>query len=1476
MRRFLCFIVGVAVISLASYHLAGDPVQGSSTKEDEVKNDVVNRSHKVERAPTEIESFDYIPQPVKRPTDNPTIFNSPNATDNQRVLNRMFGSGPGSRLAHLPLGSVDRLLSSLVQADRPDRSSAIRKPTQGSPVLLPHSKSKTPRTTAPKTAAEKIQRDLYEGRIYPYARNEDGTVRLTVRISADVTRAEAIRIIEKYGRVDDAPIRSNIFSCSIPEASILTFAGEAAVERVEPAPPDKEMHLDQSRATIHANEVQAAPYNLSGNGVTVSITDGGWVDVNHDDFAGRLTIGDAGCTEPDCGTHYHATHVGGILAGDGTLSGGNLRGLATEAQIRCYEWPDSITELDNEMSNAIAHGAMLSSNSWSWAVSAARGNCSIHGNYDLWSERYDEIVNGALGDEIVIICSSGNEENDGDCGPYPWNQVNPPLATAKNTITVGAIYSDNLDHTCFSSRGPLDDGRLKPDLVAPGDEGDDATTECLFNDMIRSTFPGDTYDDIAGTSMSTPMVSGTVALMREMWTDLGYPVRRPHTYKAVLVQTADDLGNPGPDYTYGHGLLDVQEAVDYVIRNYPNNELVRIGWVVDNERDTVYTSVPCDAGVLRVTLAWDDVPGTTSSTNHLINDLDLYLKSPSGSYYYAYVLNPSSPGNNATTGWNARDNVEVVEVQDPEPGKWMVFIWGWDIPSGSEEYTIVTPYEDINCGDYVYHDTQLGHDLDCTGDGLNLNADGIRFDGCDHYITGDMGAGDYGLWIMNNKNITVVNTRISNFHYGVYLSNADSCVIGAYDSLTANAYGIGMLSGSNANIAGLCWIENNVEAGVSIDASDYNIVGIWNEIDNNKRNVLIEDDVDYNYVYGNAIHDGEFYGVLTAAGGILPANDSISNNIIYNNTYGIRHYSTGTDNSIFANEIYDNDYGIYFYSTNNLQVYDNQIYSNDLYGVYMSSLVSGVIMTNNEICTNTSYDVYHTGGANSGNENMADVVYNWADDGQSIGTDWACSGCRRPEDNLVITSDMTICPGTYYIPDQSPYGVLILDADGITLDCNGAVFDGTGSMGGGEAVRSYGRDNNTVLNGNFRNYPYAIFFTQNANDNVVHNNTVEDCATGMRSYNSYRNTYSNNTVSGGTYGLLLAGGASADHYIHDNEFCENVYDISNEGTATGNNNRCDLAVSYADSGVVANCDFECTDCEVAPVAIDFGTVGMGGAADETFYITNKGFGLLTGTVSETCDHYWILSGEGAFSLAPGETLWVEIRLKPADYGVHLCTIQTGTSCANVACTGVTPDLVVPSVIVNHPNGGEQFEPGDSILVRWTATDNQSVDSVSIYYSTNGGGGYTLIAGGEPNTPPYLWMAPPVESDSCLVKVVAFDPGLLVGEDDSDTLFTIRTVTGVEEDAPILANKLEQNYPNPFNPSTSIVFSVVRPSNVLLEIYDVSGRLVRVLVDEQRGAGRYREVWDGKDRNAQGVASGVYFCRFRAGDYTEIRKMVLLR
>ena len=908
------------------------------------------------------------------------------------------------------------------------------------------------RAIVPIEPEDKISPHIRERGVSPTGLTSDGRARVIVILFEDVDRAMGEQLIGAFGEIVDAPPRKKLFGLHLPVQRIPELAMQDEVRWIEEAPAGNAETLDQSRLAVNLEPVQEAPYNLDGAGIVLAMWDSGWV-YEHNDLAGRVTRGDTGHVNSE-----HASHVGGIMAGDGTESDGQFRGFATRAEIRTYEWPDDFTELDSETEDAILSGAILSQNSWGYSIGS--WNCDVHGDYGSMSERYDEIINGALGDEITVVCATGNEENDGDCPPYPYYQLIPPMATAKNPIAVGAVYSDTHANTCFSSRGPTDDGRLKPDLVAPGDQANDYPSEpCLHDDMIRSTFLIADYIEKAGTSMSAPMVSGTVGLLRQQFDDLGYGEVKPHTYRAILAMTADDLGNPGADYTNGHGMLDVLEAVEIVERNYPSNELIRRDTVTDDEIITYEMTVPPGQDHIRVALAWDDVAGDPAAGLQLVNDLDVYLISPSATSFYAYRLDPTAPEAFAFTGWNDLDNLEVVQVDAPEPGRWQVKVWAWDIPVGSENYTLVMPFEDIQCGDGIYHSVTLGEDLDCSGDGLRIQADDVCVDCANYMISGDMGIGDNGFEIFGRKNVQVQNCSITGFDHGVSVLNSDSCLIGFLNDIYENEAGIRLASGSRYNQVAMSWIHDNQDNGVELDDAYGNTVAVC-DIYGNERGVTLLYNSAENIIGSLAAHDNSDRGIDLRLGS---AHNQVGNCDAYNNPYGIVLWGSGTGNSIIGNEVYDNARGIYVGETYDQEITDNIVTNNTAGGITLLSTVSDVMLRGNYVCGNAT-DIEEF-GANEGDGNHCTDVVGWSDEGQSFGCDWECSGCRNREDDLQVDQDMTLCTGNYNIADEGAEGVIQSAAAGVQLNGNFVTLVGAGSGTGLLCAHDRVKVENLTLNG---------------------------------------------------------------------------------------------------------------------------------------------------------------------------------------------------------------------------------------------------------------------------------------------------------------------------------------------------------------------------------------------------------------------------
>ncbi|MCC6358795.1 MAG: S8 family serine peptidase, partial [Phycisphaerales bacterium] len=259
-----------------------------------------------------------------------------------------------------------------------------------------------------------------------------------------------------------------------------------------------------------------------------------------------------------------------------------------------------------------------------------------------------------------------------------------PPATAKNHITVGALNSNNDSMTSFSSWGPTDDGRMKPDISGPGcqSDGDFGVTSCYSGSDTQ-------YASLCGTSMASPSVCGASALlMQDYRSRFPGPDMRNSTLKIFLAQTAVDLGNAGPDYQYGYGSVRIVPAIDFMrLGQFEENSVSQSGVV------SYSISVPAGATQLKITMAWDDVAGTPNVVPSLINDLDLRVFSPSSTQAYPWTLNPASPGSAAVrTSRNSRDNIEQVLVSNPAAGTWTVEVHGFNVPSGPQPYSICASF----------------------------------------------------------------------------------------------------------------------------------------------------------------------------------------------------------------------------------------------------------------------------------------------------------------------------------------------------------------------------------------------------------------------------------------------------------------------------------------------------------------------------------------------------------------------------------------------------------------------------------------------------------------------------------------------------------------------------------------------------------------------------------------------------------------
>ncbi len=501
---------------------------------------------------------------------------------------------------------------------------------------------------------------------------------------------EGVIVAQRHG----AEVRDDLESINglvleLPESALDALADEDAVQWIEwPLPPMEDLN-DSNRALTQANDVQSAPYELDGSDVTVLVYDGGTARATHDDFGGRLTVHDSS------GLSYHATHVAGTIGGDGASSDGQYRGMAPGVTMESYGLQVSgggiflytnPGDIEDDYDEAIrVHGAVIANNSIGTNVARNGFPCSITGDYGVTDNLIDTIVRGDGSNPLftapfLVIWANGNERGETRCGT--GYATTAPPAGAKNHITVGALYSDNDEITTFSSWGPVDDGRLKPDISAPGcqRDGDHGVTSAWDTG-------DDDYGTICGTSMAAPTVTGVAALLIEDFRNRfpGRPLFRNSTLKAWLAHSAVDRGAVGPDYQYGYGSVRIRDAVD----------LMRTGAFAEaaidqDEQFAREAQIEPGTAEFKVTLAWDDYPATPNVVPSLVNDLDLIVVDPSGGRHYPWTLDPASPAAAAVqTDEDHLNNIEQVLVNDPEPGTWTVEVYGFNVPQGPQSFSLV-------------------------------------------------------------------------------------------------------------------------------------------------------------------------------------------------------------------------------------------------------------------------------------------------------------------------------------------------------------------------------------------------------------------------------------------------------------------------------------------------------------------------------------------------------------------------------------------------------------------------------------------------------------------------------------------------------------------------------------------------------------------------------------------------------------------
>jgi hypothetical protein len=412
-----------------------------------------------------------------------------------------------------------------------------------------------------------------------------------------------------------------------------------------------------------ANLLYPAPYSLNGTGVKVGVWDAGAVRNTHREFNTTRVI-----KRNNVGLDDHATHVAGTVGASGITA--SAKGMAPNVSIDSWDWNDDYTEMTSSGAAAATGDASkipLSNHSYGYGATT-----TDMGRYNSESVQTDSL---AVSMPYYLICWAAGNEQDELIAKNGFQSITYN-GLSKNILTVGAV-NDAVSGgvrspaagtmSTFSSWGPCDDGRIKPDVVANG---------VSVNSPIDTS--DSAYASYNGTSMATPSATGSAALLAQIYArEFSGQRMRSSLLKALLIHTADDLGNAGPDYKFGWGLINVKAAADVILAHKASLAAPKM------IEDSVTTSVASRThtfqwdGVspIRATLCWTDPAGTAqadnSRTSNLRHNLDLIITAPNGTVLRPYVMpfvdNWSDAAMNsvATTGKNNVDTVEQVFLATP-------------------------------------------------------------------------------------------------------------------------------------------------------------------------------------------------------------------------------------------------------------------------------------------------------------------------------------------------------------------------------------------------------------------------------------------------------------------------------------------------------------------------------------------------------------------------------------------------------------------------------------------------------------------------------------------------------------------------------------------------------------------------------------------------------------------------------------------
>jgi len=505
----------------------------------------------------------------------------------------------------------------------------------------------------------KLDFQLFAGEYPEHALRNENRIELFIHFPAGIDIYEFLPALALQGiEFSDHGFADDHVLVVAPINKISWLAAQPFIFFIEPVYPPAEPENYTGR-TLHRSSNLASDYlfgrKYTGAGVNVMLQDDGIIGP-HIDYQGRI-----GAQYISYNSGDHGDHIAGTIMGAGNLDP-KARGMAPGSIIYVYG-ASGYQGFGLISSHYNSPGIRITSTSYSNGCNA--GYTSLARTMDQQSRLYPSLMH---------VFSAGNDgtSNCGYGAGAGWGNITGGHKVGKNVIAVGNVsLTDGL--AASSSRGPAHDGRLKPEVVAKGTS-------------VYSTTNPNLYTLKSGTSMACPGVSGTLAQLYHAYRQLNAG-NDPNggLMKATLMNTADDLGNPGPDFRFGYGRINALRAVK-------NLEEFRYDSAVVEQGETVthFLEVPEGLFELRIMVYWTDYEANVGASKALVNDLNMLVTDPNEEEFLPWVLdhtpNPINLNTPAIRAVDSINNVEQVTIKDPVPGIYEISITGHLVPQGPQTY----------------------------------------------------------------------------------------------------------------------------------------------------------------------------------------------------------------------------------------------------------------------------------------------------------------------------------------------------------------------------------------------------------------------------------------------------------------------------------------------------------------------------------------------------------------------------------------------------------------------------------------------------------------------------------------------------------------------------------------------------------------------------------------------------------------------